>query len=476
MAIKNELKKDNSSPNLMEKVSLVQTNIEEYLAEQNSQIDQSENSESNEKLDQIVQTEENDNIKNQVEDQDWAIDLQKKKLDDVEQTVSKHKSKKRKTLNIIFFIVNIAVVCGILIYQILTGDWVPITGIDFSFWHLFSCIVILGGVVLVETIIFTYLLRQTTGKVRFSTAYKVAEIGRYYDCVTPMATGGQAFQVSYLKSRGVSVHASLSIPMAKYVFGQISWVLISLVCMIVSWTDPSYGTFVSVASILGFSLSTFILFITVFLSVCKTAGKKLVINILKLLHKIKIVKNYDKQYEKLIKYVSDYQDIMKQYAKSPKDFIILTLLSIARNILNYSMPFFIVHFFVPGLEGEMYWKLCVMTCLVDLSSSFFPLPGGTGMNEISFTAAFGAVVSQTDVLVWVLLVWRFCSYYFYLIQGVCILSYDIAYGNRKYKWVVKRDNLAEESAVFKQEQINKFRSDRAKRRKNKTKLDKKEYL
>ena len=52
----------------------------------------------------------------------------------------------------------------------------------------------------------------------------------------------------------------------------------------------------------------------------------------------------------------------------------------------------------------------------------------------------------------------------------------MAYGNRKYKWVVKRDNLAEESAVFKQEQINRFRSDRAKRRKNKNKLDKKEYL
>jgi len=91
------------------------------------------------------------------------------------------------------------------------------------------------------------------------------------------------------------------------------------------------------------------------------------------------------------------------------------------------------------------------------------------MNEISFTAAFGAIVGQANVLVWVLLLWRFCSYYFYLLQGVCIISYDMAYGNRKYKWQVRKSYLAEESSLFKQEQINRFRADRAKRRKTKYK-------
>jgi len=445
-----ELKNEVSSPEVLEKNSLVQ-------AENNK----------------VVEVQGQDVLK---ESQLEAADLQKKKIDEVEQSVSKQKSKKSKVLNIVFFIVNILVVAGILTYQLLTEDWVPITGIRFSFVHLFIVLVLLGGVVFVETIIFSYLLKQTTGKARFSTAYKVAEVGRYYDSVTPMASGGQPFQISYLKSRGVPIHSSLSIPMAKYVFSQIAWVIISLTCLIISWTDKSYGTFVSITSVLGFVLSSLLLFVTIFLSICKTVGRKLVVKCLKLLHKMKIVKNYDKQYEKLTKYISDFQDIMKQYAKSPKDFIFLTFTSILRNILNYSIPFFIAHFFIPGLEGEMYLKLFVMTCLVDLSSSFFPLPGGTGMNEISFTAAFGSVVGQTDVLVWVLLLWRFCSYYFYLIQGVCILSYDIAYGNRKYKWNVKRDNLAEESAVFKQEQINRFRSDRAKRRKNKNKSNKKEYL
>ena len=456
MTNNNELQIEATSPETKEKSSLVQQNIEDVLNAQ-------------ETAEEIIEKKEENNL-------DDVAKIQKQKLDEMEQTVSKQSTKKSKILNIVFFIVNLIIVAGILTYQLLTEEFTPLTGSRFNFWYFLVILALLGGVILSETLVFSYLLKKETGKIRFPTAYKVSQIGRYYDNVTPMATGGQAFQVSYLKSRGVPLHTSLSIPMAKYVFGQISWVIISLTCLIISWTDPSYGTFVSVTSIIGFVLSSLILFVVVFLSICKTVGKKLVVKILKLLHKMKIVKDYDKQYEKLTKYISDFQDIMKQYAKSPKDFIILTFLSIAKNIINYSIPFFIVCFFSGGIEGTMYMKLFVMSCLVDLSSSFFPLPGGTGMNEISFSAAFTIVMGNTSNLVWVLLTWRFCTYYFYLLQGVCILSYDIAYGNRKYKWVVRRDNLAEESAVFKQEQINRFRSDRAKRRKNKNKLDKKEYL
>lgn len=410
------------------------------------------------------------------EEQD-AIKLQKQKLDEVEQSVSKQSSKKSKIINLVFFLVNIAVVAGILIYQLSKEEFVPLSGLRLNPWGLLIGITLFAVVIFIDSLTISYLLKQSTGKWRLATGYKVNQIGRYYDAVTPMATGGQTFQVAYLKSRGVPLHTSLSIPFAKYIFGQMAWVVISFICLIISFVDKSYGTFVSIMSIIGFVLSSIVLIATIFLSVCKTVGKKLVVKCLKLLHKMKIIKNYDKQYEKITKYISDFQDVMKQYAKSPKDFIVMFLLSLARLVVNYSIPFFVVCFFMPGIENAMYIKLMIMTILVDLSSCFFPMPGGTGLNEISFSAAFGSVISQNNILVWVLLLWRFFSYYSYLIQGVCILSYDMAYGNRKYKWQVRRDNLAEESAVFKQNQIDKFRVDRAKRRKKQTKnVRQREYL
>ena len=395
---------------------------------------------------------------------------QKQKFDEYEQTVSKQSSKKSKIINIVFFIVNIAVVAGILVYQISKEPLVPITGFRLDIKSLFATIALFGAVVATETLSISYLLKVSTGKWRLGLGYKTAEIGRYYDSVTPMATGGQPFQITYLKNHGVPLHTALSVPLAKYIFSQIAWTLVSLICLIVSSVDKSYGTFVSVMSIIGFVLSAVVLGTTLFLCICKTVGKKLVVKVLKLLYKMKIVKSYDKQYEKITKYISDFQDVMKQYASSPKDFLIELVFCLAKLMANYAIPFFVVKLFVPGLEGSMFIKLLVMSVLVDLSSSFFPMPGGTGLNEISFSAAFASVVSIEGVLVWVLLLWRFYSYYVYLIQGICILSYDMAYGNRKYKWQVRKDNLVEESKVFKQEQIDKFRTERAKRRKNKSKL------
>lgn len=324
---------------------------------------------------------------------------------------------------------------------------------------------------------FGYLLKQSTGKSRLGFAFKLNELGRYYDAITPMAAGGQPFEITYLKSRGVPVHTALSIPLAKYLFSQIAWVIVSFICLIISFVDNSYGTFVSIMSIIGFVCGFFMLALTLFLSICKTVGKKLVVKGLKLLQKMKIVKNYDKQYEKVTKYISDFQDVMKQYAKSPKDFIVMMFLSLAKLVLNYSIPYFVVMVFMPGLEPSLYVRLMVLSVLVDVSASFFPTPGGAGISEISFASAFGSVVGENNVLVWVILLWRFYSYYIYLLKGIIVLSYDMAYGNRKYKWQVKREKLVEESMVFKQSQIDKFRADRAKRRRTKQKtVGVKEYL
>ena len=170
-----------------------------------------------------------------------------------------------------------------------------------------------------------------------------------------------------------------------------------------------------------------------------------------------------KKINEITKYIEDFQSVMQQYAKSPKDFIIMLATNLLKFILYYSIPYGIFAL-MRGFDSSMYIKFIVMGVLVDLASSFFPLPGGTGMNEISFSAMFAPFFANSLMTVWALLIWRFFSYYYFLILGISIISYDVAYGNRKYKWQVKKDNLVEESKVFKQMQIDKFRAERSKRR------------
>lgn len=390
---------------------------------------------------------------------------QKQKLADTEQSVSKKSSKKSKLKNLFFFFLNLAILAAVLTYQLTKEPIKPLPSIRFDWVSFFSMLLLFGGVLLFETINMSYLMKISTNKWKFGTSFKLTYIGRYYDNITPMATGGQPFQIAYLKSHGEPMHTSLSIPLGKYVFQQIAWLILSTFCMIYSFTVMNMNAFVMTTSIIGFVLGSVVLCATIFLCVCKTVGKKLVVKSLKLLYKMKIVKNYDKQYEKITKYISDFQDVMQQYAKNPKDFVVLTLTSLIRMIIYYSIPFFIISFFNGGIEGDMFMNIFVMCNLVDMASSFFPLPGGTGMNELSFQSAFATIVGQGDILVWVLLGWRFFSYYVYLLMGIIILSYDVSYGNRKYRWSVARANLIEESNQFKQIQIDRFRLERSKRRK-----------
>ena len=309
----------------------------------------------------------------------------------------------------------------------------------------------------------SHLLKKNCGKARFILSLKTNLCGRYYDAVTPLATGGQPFQVTYLISRDVPSAAALSVPMARLFFQQLTWLILSATCLIVTAVDKSFNMVVSIASAIGFILGFFTMFLTLFLSISKKTGKVLVVKTLKLLHKMKIVKNYEKQYQRVTKYVEDYQNIMTNYVKCPKDLIIMIFSCIARLILVYSIPFFVYCMF-SDFDPSMFGRMMVMGVLIDLAASFIPLPGGSGASEISFSMMFGAYFAGGE-LFWALIIWRFFSYYIYLILGFGMVAYDFVYGNRKYKWQKVEKNLQVESRRFKDAQIANFRSERAYRRK-----------
>lgn len=393
-----------------------------------------------------------------------TFDEQKKLLDKAEQSVAKLGSRKKKITNLIFFIINIAVLAAVLLFQLLGKEFIPPSGLTLNWSAFFIILALFAAELLCETSTLSYLIKKAVGKLRFALAFKTNAIGRYYDAVTPLATGGQPFQITYLKGHDIPLHSALAIPLAKYVFSQIVWVIVSFVCMIVSLTVAGYASLMSVVSVIGWVLGSFMLFVTVFLSVSKNTGRKLVVKTLKLLQKMHIVKDYEKQYAKISKQIEDFQSVMQQYAKSPKDFIVLFGLMLLRLFCAHSIPFFIYCLF-REYTWDLFIQFYVTTVMINLASSFFPLPGGTGMSELSFNAMFAAYFDG-GYLFWALLLYRIMNYYLFLLIGFSTITYDFSYGNRKYRWQKRKLELVQESAIFKQEQINRFRAERLKRRKN----------
>ena len=267
------------------------------FAEKQDIVDQDLNDKKTSKEEKIME----ENLK--LEKQKFQED-QKKKLDEAEQAVSKQSSKKKKILNWVFFALNIVVVAIILVIQLNgEGGVTSPQGLTFYGWPFLVLLIVFALNIFFDTFAVSYLMKKSIGKWRFGLSYKTNAIGRYYDYVTPLAAGGQPFQITYLKSHEIPLHSAMSIPLAKMVFQQLGWIVMSFICMVVSFTSSQYNTFVSATSVIGFILGSFMLFLIIFLSISKNWGRKLVVMVLKLLQKMKILKSYEKQYEKIMKII-----------------------------------------------------------------------------------------------------------------------------------------------------------------------------
>ena len=127
-------------------------------------------------------------------------------LDEAEQQVANQNSKNKKILNLIFFLINIGVVVGILVYQLSAQEVMPISALfssGLNFWYLLLTLVVFGLSMLFETIRVNILIKRTSGRSRPFLSYKSVGLCRHYDVITPMATGGEPFQIMYLKNRGL---------------------------------------------------------------------------------------------------------------------------------------------------------------------------------------------------------------------------------------------------------------------------------
>ena len=401
----------------------------------------------------------NNEINNEIENINYS---EQEQLEDAEQSVSKQKGKKKKIWNAIFFIINIVVVCGILYYQLThenISSFSELKGL--KFYYIPVLLLIFATIMTLDAYRTNLFLKKSGNRSRPYLCYKMCAIGRYYDNITPMSSGGEPSQIFYMNHRGLNASSSISVPMARYVVSQMSWMIIGLTAVIcIIFTNVMDVSVVLVIGLLGFAINVTLLSVCLILSMSKRLGNKLVVKVLRFLQKIHVVKHYEKQYDKVMKIVVSYQNTMTTYAKNKWFFLYTLLISISIYILTYTMPY-VIYLMLGGTNYAVWPSMLVFSVIIELGSSIIPLPGGTGMNEISFTVIFASVFPEGTVF-WGLLFWRFMTYYIYILQGISIIIYDYFIGNRKFKWLQKKWELETESALFKEEQIRKYNKQRKK--------------
>ena len=387
---------------------------------------------------------------------------EKGQIESAEQTITKQKSKNKKIWNALFFVLNIVIVAVILVYQITQETITPISDIkNIRFYFLPIIIALFFIVMWLDAYRTNLFLVRSGSRSRPYLCYKMCAVGKYYDNITPMSTGGEPSQILYMNHRGLSASMAISVPMARYVVSQISWMVVGLFAVImIASAGVMDVSVVLVIGLLGFSANFLLTSVCLLLSLSKKLGNKLVIKTLKLLKKMRIIKHYEKQYEKVNNVVDNYQSTMKTYAKNKLFFLYTIFISLLIFVLNYTMPY-LIYLLLGGTNYGVWMEMLVFSVIIELGSSIIPIPGGTGMSEISFTVVFGTLFPEGTVF-WGLLIWRFVTYYMYLIQGIFVIIYDYAIGNRKFRWLQRKWELEAESIMFKEEQIKNYKKNKKK--------------
>lgn len=353
--------------------------------------------------------------------------------------LAERKQKKKKVINILMLVLNLCIVVGLLLYYALTSGIKSFKELIFenvAYQYLFAAIGVFLAALIVDTIKYYQLIKKTSGKKSIKTALNTHMIGRYYDCITPFAVGGQPFQIYYLHKNGLSGSKATSIPLAKQFFSMIAFTFISIGVLISHFVKPITGSpIILILAVVSIIINIITVAVILLFSVSKRVGPAFVIKILKLLNKMHIIKNYKVKFFQVARFVKSYQRSIKDFSKSAWTIFSQLFFAFFTYFATYSIAYFIYLAFLPLNPTPVLVSWADVFCcavLCDLVSGIIPLPGGTGMAEISFDNLFKRLFSIT-VFPWALMIWRTLTYFVFIIVGGIAMSFSFIKSSRKLK-------------------------------------------
>ncbi|MBE5739033.1 MAG: flippase-like domain-containing protein [Clostridiales bacterium] len=353
------------------------------------------------------------------------------------------KAKKKKVFNLVFFLINLVLVA--LVFWNFAREQGGIQPLSTLFansprWgYIFIAIGLFFLTNLFNATKFAVFIFSKTRKIRPWFSYKLAVFGRYYDLITPMGSGGQPFEIYYLKKNGYSGEASTAIPLAKYMIWQVAFSILCTTILIMYSKNLVSTPAVLILAWVGLSIILLLFLFVFFMSITKRFGAVLVVGVLKILVKCKIIKNYRKTLKKVLKFVKSYQYSIKHFAKSPRTVIASILATMGSLISNALIAYFVLKSFIDTPSMSCYDIVCY--CLIcECAVAIIPLPGGSGASELSFNALLGSLF-PVGTLFWGVLFWRFLVYYAYIPQGWIIMLIDAINKDKKPKTKIKELNF-----------------------------------
>lgn len=292
--------------------------------------------------------------------------------------------------------------------------------------------------ILSESVIIYYLMRTLNTKVSFSHCCLFSFTGFFYSCITPGAGGGQPMQVLAMRKDRIPVAVSsvvlciitVTFKMVLVIFGLA--VMIFRPAALMGYLDAVVlGIPVEIWIYVGLTLNIIWIIGLLLLIFKPSLVRKLAYGILKLLTKLRLVRNPERMSARVENAVSQYEGTSDFFRTHKGVIVNVMLITFVQRCALFFITWLVYKAFF--LSGESMPVVVSLQAMISVATDMLPLPGGMGASEKIFLAIFQPVFGQNLALPGMVLS-RGISYYTQLLlSGVMTVVASFAIKDKKEK-------------------------------------------
>ena len=266
-----------------------------------------------------------------------------------------------------------------------------------------------------DSLTYYYCLKNQGHKIKLGTALYIGIVGFYFSDITPGASGGQPMQVYEMSKRNIPVGIGTGAVTVRFIMNQF----VTIVIAVVLWATNLGFVSEQIGSLQGFYIAGFFINAGVIPVVFLAAFfpgfiYKIGCWFISLGAKLHFVKKPEEAKEKYSGVLDTYKTSFRSLIKQPLQLLVQFIISALCMLGLFFVTYFVYRAF--GLNEFSWVEVLTITVLLFISASYTPLPGASGAQEGGFLLYFAGIFPETAIGL-ALLVWRFITFYLFLIVG-----------------------------------------------------------
>ena len=344
----------------------------------------------------------------------------------------KRKRTRSQKLNIIIIVAAFIV---LFCYLFIAGEGTEVLDAiqRFSYPFLLLALVFMVVYWLLEAVCMAMLVNHLHPGFSFLKQFLNTLIGQYFNCITPLSSGGQPMQAYYYQRFGLPLSEGMTTLLCRFIVYQMTTTVYCAIVLVLRFTYFTEQLApVMTLVVIGFIGGLVLMAMLLALAFWRSGTTRFAMWGIGVLGRLHIMKNPEAAKKEALAQLDDAYNGVHTLFKAPKLLFQVAGVTFVQLTVFFSVSFVIYLGF--GLQGSDYLTVISCQAFVYMISSFVPLPGAVGAAEGSYIAFFSYIYPDAGLTAYSTFIWRLFTFYLPIVLGMYI---TLAVNNPK-SWLAKR--------------------------------------